>query len=344
MTNPINLFDNVLKDNLTVNTKFLFRRKSYIPRFIKLGKTLTVQSKIRSELLKSENLVVPPIMILSITNDCNLNCVGCYAFIEDIDRVIKEAIDIGVAIIMIAGGEPLIKKGILDVIKKYDDVLFVMFTNGLMIKGEMLDKLKSIKNIVCAISLEGSKKVTDMRRGEGVYDKVIESIKRLDSSDVLFGTSITLTSENYDEVIDRQYLKNIQSMGTAATFLIEYVPCQGDEELCLTEEQKADLIKKMDLYSKEFDMLIIPLPGDEDKYGGCLAAGRGFLHISSTGSLEACPFAPYSDANIKNMPLKDALQSKLLREVRDNHHLLKEGKGGCTLVANKEFVERIIES
>ncbi len=92
-------------------------------------------------------------------------------------------------------------------------------------------------------------------------------------------------------------------------------------------------------YNKEFDMLIIPLPGDEDKYGGCLAASRGFLHISSTGSLEACPFAPYSDANIKNMPLKNALQSKLLNEVRDNHHMLKEGKGGCTLVNNKEWIE-----
>ncbi len=82
---------------------------------------------------------------MSITNDCNLNCAGCYACaqdrikedeltIEDIDRVISEAVDLGVAIIMIAGGEPLVKKGILDIMQKYDDTLFVMFTNGLMIK------------------------------------------------------------------------------------------------------------------------------------------------------------------------------------------------------------------
>ena len=109
-----------------------------------------------------------------------------------------------------------------------------------------------------------------------------------------------MTSANYYDIINTEYLKSVQGMGAAVTFLIEYVPCQGDEELCLTEEQKAELIEKMPGLSREMDMLLIPLPGEEDKYGGCLAAGRGFLHISSTGSLEACPFAPYSDANRNN--------------------------------------------
>lgn len=156
MQKGIELFDGVIKENLTVNKKFLFKRRSFIPRFVKLGKSLTNQSKVRAMLRQNEDLVVPPIMILSITNDCNLSCSGCYACaqdrereqelaIEEIDRVIGEAVELGVAIIMIAGGEPLIKRGILDVTKKYDDMLFVMFTNGLMIKGEILDKLKKAK-------------------------------------------------------------------------------------------------------------------------------------------------------------------------------------------------------
>lgn len=354
MRESIELFDGVIKESLTVNKRFLLKRRKFIPRFAKYGKILTHQSEIRRNLLKSEDLVVPPIMILSITNDCNLSCAGCYACaqdrikehelnLDDIDRIIKEASQMGTAIVMIAGGEPLIKKGILDVLEKYDDMLFVMFTNGLMIKDETLTKLKSLKNTVCAVSLEGGREVTDMRRGEGVFDMVMESIKRMDNNKLLFGTSITLTSQNYDEIMDIDYLKGIQDKGAAATFLIEYVPCQGDEELCLSDAQKEDMIACMPKLREQMDMLIIPLPGDEDKYGGCLAAGRGFLHISSTGSLEACPFAPYSDANVKNMPLKEALKSHLLKEVRDNHHMLKEGKGGCTLVSNKEWVEGLVK-
>jgi len=352
MQNGIELFDGVIKENLITNKRFLLKRGKYIPVFARLGKRMEQQSKKRREALQNENIVVPPIMILSITNDCNLNCAGCYACaqdrvkedeisLSDIDRTIKEAEEIGVAIIMIAGGEPLMKKGILDVLAKYQDILFVIFTNGLMIKGDTLDKIKHMKNTVCAISIEGDREATDKRRGEGVYDKISECMERLDKNGVLFGTSITLTSANYYDIINTEYLKSVQGMGAAVTFLIEYVPCQGDEELCLTEEQKAELIEKMPGLSREMDMLLIPLPGEEDKYGGCLAAGRGFLHISSTGSLEACPFAPYSDANIKDMHLKEALKSHLLKKVRDNHHMLKEGKGGCTLAANREWVESI---
>ena len=138
----------MIKENLIVNKKFLLKRGKYIPVFAKLGRKMEQQSKIRREALQNENIVVPPIMIVSITNDCNLNCTGCYACaqdrakedeisLSDIDRIIKEADEMGVAIVMIAGGEPLVKKGILDVLAKYEDMLFVIFTNGLMIKGEL---------------------------------------------------------------------------------------------------------------------------------------------------------------------------------------------------------------
>ena len=218
-------------------------------------------------------------------------------------------------------------------------ILFVIFTNGLLIGEENMRQLKAMKNTICAVSLEGSRDVTDARRGKGVHVRVCDSMKQMDENDVLFGVSITLTRQNYAEVMDEAYLLSLQDLGAATVFLIEYVPCQGDEDLCLLDTQKTDMTDKVKAYNRKMDMLVIPLPGDEDQYSGCLAAGRGFLHISSTGSLEACPFAAYSDVNIKDMPLKEALKSRLLNEIRDNHHLLKEGQGGCALVANREWVE-----
>jgi MoaA/NifB/PqqE/SkfB family radical SAM enzyme len=67
------------------------------------------------------------------------------------------------------------------------------------------------------------------------------------------------------------------------------------------------------------------------------------LHISSSGALEACPFAPYSDTSVKNMPLKEALKSRLIREVRENHDKLKESRGGCALKENAEWVASLQE-
>ena len=90
--------------------------------------------------------------------------------------------------------------------------------------------------------------------------------------------------------------------------------------------------------------LYITLPGEEEQYGGCLAAGRGFVHISATGDVEPCPFAPYSDTNINNSSFTEALESLLLNRIRNNHHLLKESAGGCTLWENKEWVEEQLDT
>jgi len=114
-----------------------------------------------------------------------------------------------------------------------------------------------------------------------------------------------------------------------------------DFELCLLPEQKASLEKDLEAIQKEIGSFLVALPGDEEMYGGCLAAGRGFLHVSSDGRLEACPFAPYSDVSLKNMSLEDALRSPLMRKIRENHGMLTESRGGCALWENREWVEQV---
>lgn len=347
------IFNQTINENIISNKKFLYKRGSYLMSFAKLSKELKDKERLRDTVFKAEDLTVPPVLIISITNDCNLSCKGCYACsqnrnsaeemtITDIDRIITEGKELGVGIVLIAGGEPLVKKGILDVVSSHKDILFVMFTNGLLIGSQIMDSLKRTKNLVTAFSVEGDERATDSRRGKGVYKNVIEVMNSMDKERSLFGSSITLTRENFDMVMNDEFLSELEEKGNRVLFLIEYVPCSGDSELCLTEEQKEALIGKTSKALKEYKMLMVPLPGDEEQYGGCLAAGRGFLHISSTGTVEACPFAPISDISVKETSLKTALKSKLLQKIRKNHNLLTEAKGGCALYENKEFVKSLL--
>ena len=62
--------------------------------------------------------------------------------------------------------------------------------------------------------------------------------------------------------------------------------------------QKKGLMVRLDAYGRNTPALFIGFPGDEDAYGGCLAAGRGFVHIGPSGNLKPCPAAPVSDANL----------------------------------------------
>ena len=90
-------------------------------------------------------------------------------------------------------------------------------------------------------------------------------------------------------------------------------------------------------------MLFMSFPGDEKTSGGCLAAGRGFFHINSHGAAEPCPASPYSDINVKENTLIEALNSKLFKSLREGG-LLEDGhEGGCVLFEHRQDVERILK-
>ena len=90
-------------------------------------------------------------------------------------------------------------------------------------------------------------------------------------------------------------------------------------------------------------MLFLSFPGDEKASGGCLAAGRGFFHINSHGGAEPCPASPYSDINVRDTSLIEALNSKLFKSLRDGGILLDNHDGGCVLFEHQKEVEKLLE-
>ena len=95
-------------------------------------------------------------------------------------------------------------------------------------------------------------------------------------------------------------------------------------------------------FRQRFHAVFIAVPWDEEEQGGCLASGRGFVHISASGDLEPCPFAPYSDTNLLTVSFRDALRSRFLAAMRENHDMFAETEGGCALWKNKQAVESLL--
>lgn len=349
MNSEITAFTDMMAAALVRNKRFLLGRPGYIRTFTRIAQSIKKQEKARYRLSETENLTVPPVLILSVTGACNLSCKGCYACerkgeaemdIGEIRRVVDEAVRLGVAVIMLAGGEPLMKKGILELPESHPDTLFVMFTNGLLLGAQG----KLPLNLIPVVSLEGGQRLTDARRGEGVFAAVQTLFGRFNAQKRLFGASVTLTCENFEEVVSPAFLSALESDGCRAAFLIEYVPTGEDDiALCLAEPQKKRLRDMEEAFMRDYNMLIVPLPGNEERYGGCLAAGRGFAHISASGSLEACPFAPYSDTSVIGRPLKEALRSRLLAQIREGHGQLKESRGGCALRENAQWISSLTQ-
>ncbi len=305
---------------------------------------------------EKEGLLVPPVMIVSITSRCNLACSGCYMHgrgekpKEDMSpgvlaSVVGQAAELGVSVIVIAGGEPLVRKDeIFALAKAHPRHLFPVFTNGLLIDDAMAADIAACRNIVPVISFEGFREETDTRRGSGVFDRLLSVCARLQDRMVFFGCSVTTTRKNFDHVTGDAFVRQMTGAGARVFTYVEYVPmAPGTENLVLTHEQKKTLQAVLADFNQKFPALFIGFPGDEDTYGGCLAAGRGFVHVSPSGDLEPCPAAPYSDANLSAVPLREALQSRLLGRLRGKPEFLAETEGGCALRANRAWVEEIME-
>jgi MoaA/NifB/PqqE/SkfB family radical SAM enzyme len=302
-----------------------------------------------------QGLFVPPVMIISITTRCNLACAGCYMkhqraqpameMSPDLLRsVVTQASDLGVSVMVIAGGEPLLRKDeILSLAQSFPQILFPLFTNGLLIDNDTAQELAMQKNIVPLISFEGFRPDTDSRRGNGVYDRLLSSCSVLQRNGTFFGCSVTVTRANIAHVTDERFIQGMMDSGARAFTFVEYVPIEaGTEDLVLTNDQQKYLHTRMSALGNQFPALFIGFPGDEEKFGGCLAAGRGFIHISSSGNVEPCPAAPFSDANLTAVSLRDALGSSFLDKIRRNHDLLTETNGGCALWTNREWVQTLM--
>jgi MoaA/NifB/PqqE/SkfB family radical SAM enzyme len=244
---------------------------------------------------------------------------------------------------VLAGGEPLVRHEIIDITRDYPEIICLVFTNGILIDDDLLAKLKGQRNFVPIISLEGWEDHTDERRGEGVYNHLRRITEKIKSIGLFWSVSLTVTRSNFTTITDKQFIKFLADLGCKLFFFVEYTPIQeGTEDWVITDEQRVNLITLRDAYRSQYSALFIAVPGDEEEIGGCLSAGRGFIHINAAGDVEPCPFIPYSDANLRDSSLKEALQSEFLNTIRQKNGIFNESDGGCSLWVEREWVQSLL--
>lgn len=264
---------------------------------------------------------------------------------EDWSHIFTQAASLGIGFILLAGGEPFMRKDVLVEAGKQRKILFPIFTNGTLLQEDYMDLLSRNRNLIPILSIEGKKQTTDERRGQGVFDTLVHTMTSLQEQVILFGASVTVNKRNREEVLSTDFIDHLAKCGCKGVVFVEYVPVDDTtKELALDDETRCDMLDKInELRQTRQDMIFVAFPGDEKSSGGCLAAGRGFFHINAVGGAEPCPFSPYSDRNVKNVSLEEALMSPLFVKLREDGNLEQEHIGGCVLFEQKDKVQKILE-
>ena len=136
----------------------------------------------------------------------------------------------------------MLRRDIIEAAGKMQNIIFPVFTNGTYMDAAYFQLFDKCRNLVPVMSIEGGKEETDARRGEGVYDKLIANMDGLHEKGLLFGVSITVTTQNVEEVVSSVFLDTLAARGCKLVVFVEFVPVtEESRELAPGEEERTVL-------------------------------------------------------------------------------------------------------
>ncbi|MGF7399072.1 radical SAM protein [Thermoanaerobacterium thermosaccharolyticum] len=247
----------------------------------------------------------------------------------------------------ILGGEPLVRKAdIIRLCETHPDCQFSAFTNGTLIDEAFADEMLRVKNFISAISVEGFEEDTDFRRGIGTFKKVEKAMSILKAKRLPFGISCCYTSKNVHIIGSEEYFDQMIEWGAKFCWFFTYMPIGNSAvpELMVSAEQRKFMYEQVRKFRGTKPLFTLDFWNDGEYVDGCIAGGRRYLHVNANGDIEPCAFIHYSDSNIREKTLLEALQSPLFMAYHDRQPFNENHLRPCPLLDNPDALVEMVET
>lgn len=290
----------------------------------------------------------PAFHFISVTDDCNLNCQGCWVTHkkqnarmspEMLDSIITQSKAKGSYFFGILGGEPLLYKPLFDVFEKHSDCYFQLFTNGTLLTKDIAERLRKLANVSPLISFEGDNEVADVRRGgKNVYKKTQSAIDHSTDAGLITGVAMSVCKSNIDLAFSDDFIQSLIDRGVLYLWYYIYRPAGQDAtvDLCLSEEQIEQLRQFMVDARQKYNIAIIDAYWDENGKGLCPAASGLSHHINASGDIEPCPVIQFATNNVADGELESIYRnSTFLSEFKTEIPKLTTG---CILMDDPQWL------
>ncbi len=302
---------------------------------------------------------VPWVILMDPTSACNLRCIGCWAAEyghnlnlsnEELDDIITQAKELGIHFFIFTGGEPMVRRDdILMLAEKHNDCAFHIFTNGTLFTADFCKKVQELGNLSFALSVEGYEETNDSRRGQGVFEKIMNAMDLMHEYGLIYGTSICYTSKNYKVVTSDEFLQMLVDHGAILSWFFHYMPVGKDAstDLLLTPEQREYMVKRLRYVRSRYcpiKLFVMDFQNDAQFVGGCIAGGKAYMHINANGDVEPCVFIHYSNANIREKSLLECLQQPLFMQYHDTMPFNDNMFRPCPMLENPAYIKKMVDA
>ena len=299
---------------------------------------------------------IPMTMLIDPTSACNLKCTGCWAAeygnklnmsYETLDSIIRQGKELHIHFYLYSGGEPLVRKAdLIRLCEAHPDCQFAAFTNGTLIDEQFAQDILRLKNFIPIISVEGFEADTDFRRGKGTFAKVKAATELLKAYRLPFGLSCCYTSKNTEVIGSEEYFDQMVEWGAKFCWLFTYMPVgkEAVPELMASAEQRAYMYQQIRKFRDTKPLFTLDFWNDGEYTEGCIAGGRRYLHINANGDIEPCAFIHYSDSNIHDKTILEALQSPLFMAYHNGQPFNENHLRPCPLLDNPAALKNMVET
>jgi AdoMet-dependent heme synthase len=299
------------------------------------------------------------------TRNCNLSCLHCRAsatmgpYMGELDtaaslRLLDQIAETGKPIVILTGGEPLLRTDIFDIAAygTQKGLRMVMAPNGTLISDIVARKMADSGIQRISVSIDGATKERhDGFRGvDGAFEGALQGIEAAKKAGIEFQINTTISKINHDQIPD--ILKLAENLGAVALHIFLLVPTgRGkyiiDQEISAEEyentlnwfyDQKNKTPLQLKATCAPHYYRILRQRAKEDgqsvtfqSHGldavtrGCLG-GTGFCFISHTGIVQPCGFLDLNCGDVTRQSFADIWKnSQIFKNLRD----FKQLKGKC---------------
>jgi heme b synthase len=307
----------------------------------------------------SDSQFIPKWLAWEVTQRCNLKCVHCRCSsdmassegdftTEEGKKLLKEIADFSKPVVVLSGGEPLLRRDIFDLASYGTSIglRMCMATNGSLITDEICRKMRESDIKMVSLSLDGSSAAIhdDFRQCPGAFEGAIRAAEMLRKNGQKFLINSSFTKRNQADIPD--VFRLAKGLGATAWYMFMIVPTGRGEEILNELISGADYEEILDWHYRqekaEDEILMRPtcaphyyriVPQKSKAEGvtferrslsfstgggkGCIAA-QSICLIDCFGNVKPCSYFPRIAGNVKETPFREIWEkSELFNELRD---------------------------
>ena len=297
----------------------------------------------------------PAFLFISVTDQCNLSCQGCWVTpcsprreisAEALDSLVRQSKQQGSFFFGILGGEPLLHKGLFDVFARHPDAYFLLFTNGTLITDEVAREMRRLGNVSPLISIEGSSSVSDERRGgRDVYNRTMAGLENCRRNRLVIGACTSVCRSNLQDLVSDSFIEELAQRGVHYLWYYIYRPVgpKPTPGLALSPEQIVDVRRLIVNSRARAPLAVIDAYWDADGKALCPAAVGMAHHVGPGGEIEPCPPLQFALDNINDgRPLAEIFdRSAFLKAFRE---FSSQTTRGCVIMERPDLLKAFLES